>query len=68
MMEADSGRLRLSRPTAGGSSSYYERISWVEALEGAVEAFKKVPERVDPWFLTLSSMKTAYLPNLITET
>jgi len=64
-MEAD--RLgRLSYPVIlREGSSYYERISWVEALEIAVEAFQKVPERVASYSSGRSSNEAAYLLQLM---
>ncbi len=64
-MEAD--RLgRLSYPVLlREGSSYYERISWVEALEIAVEAFQKVPERVASYSSGRSSNEAAYLLQLM---
>ena len=64
-MEAD--RLgRLSYPVLLREGSYYyERISWVEALEIAVEAFKKTPERVASYSSGRSSNEAAYLLQLM---
>ena len=64
-MEAD--RLgRLSYPVILREGSfYYERISWVEALEIAVEAFKKTPERVASYSSGRSSNEAAYLLQLM---
>lgn len=64
-MEAD--RLgRLSYPVMlREGSSHYERISWVEALEIAVEAFKKTPERVASYSSGRSSNEAAYLLQLM---
>jgi len=64
-MEADSlGRLSYPVILREGSS-YYERISWVEALEIAVEAFQKVPERVASYSSGRSSNEAAYLLQLM---
>ncbi len=64
-MEAD--RLgRLSYPVILREGSfYYERISWVEALEIAVEAFQKTPERVASYSSGRSSNEAAYLLQLM---
>jgi molybdopterin-dependent oxidoreductase alpha subunit len=64
-MEADSlGRLSYPVILREGSF-YYERISWVEALEIAVEAFQKVPERVASYSSGRSSNEAAYLLQLM---
>jgi molybdopterin-dependent oxidoreductase alpha subunit len=57
---------RLSYPVilrAGGS--YYERISWSEALDIATAAFQKAPERVASYSSGRSSNEAAYILQLM---